>query len=85
MKGMVFVDKTKPKFQIGQLVHHKLFDYHGVVLGVDAVFNSTDEWYEMMAKSRAPKDKPWYHVQRSDGNRTYVAERNLEPDPTNMN
>ena len=34
-----------------------------------------------MAKSRPPKDKPWYHV-LVDGQsmQTYVAERNLEAD-----
>jgi hemimethylated DNA binding protein len=35
----------------------------------------------MMAKSRPPKDKPWYHVQITGGYgvpQTYVAEQNLE-------
>jgi len=41
----------------------------------------TDEWYETVAKSRPPKDRPWYHV-LVDGSThtTYVAERHLEPD-----
>jgi len=54
-------------------------------VGVDLEFNSSDEWYEMMAKSRPPKDKPWYHVRVHDGRRTYVAERNLELDPNANN
>ncbi len=72
---------TKAEFSIGQIVHHKLFDYRGVIYDVDAVFQGTEEWYEKVAKSRPPKDKPWYHVlvdrQLVE---TYVAERNLEPD-----
>lgn len=69
----------RPKFQIGQLIRHKLFHYHGVVIGVDPCFRSSEEWYQNVAKSRPPKEKPWYHVLVSDGNqRTYVAERNLE-------
>jgi len=88
-KGVYSLDmssiKPKPKFRIGQLVHHRLFAYHGVVAAVDPVFNSTDEWYEMVAKSRPPKDQPWYHVVVNNGRRTYVAERNLEPDVTELN
>ncbi len=71
---------TKVKFSIGELIHHRLFDYRGVIVDVDRNFQATEEWYETVAKSRPPKDKPWYHV-LVDGsdNHTYVAEQNLEP------
>jgi heat shock protein HspQ len=39
----------------------------------------------MMARSRPPKEKPWYHIQKTDGMQTYVAERNLENDPITNN
>ena len=67
------------RFSVGQLVHHRLFEYRGVIVDVDATFDGTDEWYEQVARSRPPKDEPWYHVlvHDSDGV-TYVAERNLE-------
>ncbi len=69
------------KFSIGQLVHHSLFDYRGVIVDVDATFQGTEEWYEQMAKSRPPKDEPWYHVLVDQAEHsTYVAERNLKPD-----
>ena len=69
------------RFQIGALVHHRLFGYRGVVFDVDGTFRGTDEWYETMARSRPPKDAPWYHVLVHDASHTtYVAERNLEPD-----
>jgi len=63
-------------------VHHRLFDYRGVVLDVDPDFQAGEEWYENMARSHPPKDKPWYHllVENSD-DPTYVAERNLAPSP----
>ena len=77
--------ETTCQFSIGQIIHHLKFDYRGVIIDVDASFESSEEWYEMMAKSNPPKDKPWYHVQRIDGTRTYVAERNLENDPTKNN
>ena len=74
----------QPLFFIGQLVHHKKFDYRGVIIDVDAVFEGTQEWYQQVALSRPPKDKPWYHVLVDNSNQlTYVAERHLEQDHSN--
>ena len=69
------------QFSVGDLVHHKLFGYRGVVVDVDPRFMLTDEWYENVARSRPPKDNPWYHVLVHNAtHNTYVAERNLEAD-----
>jgi heat shock protein HspQ len=69
------------KFAIGQLVQHKLFAYRGVVIDVDPHFNLTDEWYDAVARTRPPKDQPWYRVLvDGEAHETYVAERNLELD-----
>ncbi|KXO12550.1 DNA binding protein [Moritella sp. JT01] len=69
------------KYSIGDLVHHKLFDYRGVVIDIDPYFQLPEEWYQSVARSRPPKDKPWYHVIVHDSTRlTYVAETNLEVD-----
>ncbi len=77
---------AKAKYCIGQLIQHKLFDYRGIILGVDLEFKSTDEWYEAMAKRRPPKNEPWYHVLvHQKGHQTYVAEQNLQPDPAIQN
>ena len=68
------------KWNIGQLVHHKLFGYRGVVYDVDPEFMLTDEWYENIARSRPPKDEPWYRVLvDNELQETYVAQQNLEP------
>ena len=66
-------------FCIGEVIKHKLFGYYGVIYDVDPVFMGPDDWYEAVAKSRPPKDQPWYHV-LVDGSdaATYVAERNLK-------
>ncbi len=69
------------KFAPGQLVQHRLFEYRGVVFDVDSDFQGTDEWYEQVARTRPPRDQPWYHVLVHEAQHaTYVAERNLEPD-----
>ena len=71
----------KAKFSPGQIIHHKRFDYRGVIIDVDPVFQGTDEWYEQVARSRPPKDEPWDHVLVHDKSvETYVAERHLEED-----
>ena len=77
------MSETEAKFTIGQLVHHTLFDYRGVVIDVDPGFRGSEDWYTREAKTRPSKERPWYHV-LVDGfdHRTYVAERNLEPDQT---
>ncbi len=70
-----------PKFRVGQLIHHKKFDYRGVIFQVDAIFKGTDAWYEQVAKSRPPRDQPWYHVMvHNSASTTYVAERHLGED-----
>lgn len=77
------VEIQQAKFFVGQLVHHKLFGYRGVVVDVDPSFDGTDDWYDKVAKSQPPKGKPWYHVLVDDEEyTTYVAEQHLEPDFT---
>ena len=73
--------ERRARFAVGQLIHHRLFDYRGVVFDVDPVFMGSEVWYEQVARTRPPKDQPWYHV-LVDGadHTTYVAERNLETD-----
>ncbi len=73
------MSEHQAKFEVGQIIQHRLFDYLGVIFDVDPVFSGTDEWYEAVAKSRPPKDQPWYHVLvHESAQTTYVAERNLE-------
>ncbi len=68
------------RFSIGQIVHHRLFDYRGVIIDVDYKFLASDIWYQDVARSRPAKDQPWYHVLVNDAvHQTYVAEQNLEP------
>ena len=68
------------RFFVGQIVAHNRVGYRGVVVGVDPCFSLSEEWYEEVARSRPPKDRPWYHV-LVDGatHTTYVAERHLDP------
>ncbi len=68
----------KAKFSLGQIIHHRKFNYRGVIFDLDAVFSGSDAWYETVARSRPPRDEPWYHVLVDNSQHTtYVAERNL--------
>ena len=75
------INFSQAQFSIGDIIHHRLFDYRGVIVDVDSKCEASDEWYNHVARSRPPKDKPWYQV-LVDGSdhTTYVAEQNLEVD-----
>lgn len=69
------------RFGPGEIIRHNRFGYRGVVVDVDAVFSGSDEWYEQVARSRPPRDAPWYHVLVDGADyMTYVAERHLDSD-----
>jgi heat shock protein HspQ len=77
--------KRSPKLSIGRTVHHKMFDYRGMILGVDEVFKGSDECYAIVAGSRPAKNTPWYHLLvRDSSDRTCGFQRNLEPDESDQ-
>ncbi len=67
------------KFHIGQIIQHNKFGYRGVIFDADAEFSGSESWYEQVAKSRLPKNAPWYHVLVDDSDiTTNVAERHIQ-------
>jgi heat shock protein HspQ len=76
------MDKIRiAKFQIGQVVRHRLYPFRGVVFDIDPVFDNTDEWYESIpADVRPHKDQPFYHLFDETEYVAYVSEQNLLPD-----
>lgn len=75
--------KHHAKYNVGQVIHHVLFDYRGVIVDVDSGFRVGGELnaQEQRPTRHAQDGRPWYHV-LVDGtaDRTYVSEQNLEPD-----
>ena len=66
------------RFAVGEIVEHLRFGYRGVVYGVDPEFSLSPEWYEEVARSRPPKERPWYHLLVDGAHHTTdVAERHL--------
>ncbi|MFD0917963.1 heat shock protein HspQ [Pseudahrensia aquimaris] len=72
------------KFQIGQLVRHRIYPFRGIVFDVDPEFDNTDEWYEAIPENVRPtKDQPFYHLFAENEETEYVAyvsEQNLLAD-----
>ena len=76
------------KFQIGQIVQHKVYEFRGVIFDVDAEFDNSEEWYESIPKEIRPsKNQPFYHLYAENGESEYVAyvsEQNLQIDETGL-
>lgn len=72
------------KFQIGQVVKHRLFSFRGVIFDVDPVFANTEEWWLSIPEEIRPKkDQPFYHLFAENEETEYVAyvsEQNLLPE-----
>ena len=79
------MDKTRiAKFQLGQVVRHRLYPFRGVIFDIDPEFNNTEEWYQAIpAEARPRKDQPFYHLFAENAESEYIAyvsEQNLLPD-----
>ena len=72
------------KFNIGDVVRHRMMPFRGVIFDVDPEFARSDEWYRSMpAEIRPDKDQPFYHLvaeNEEKGYVAYVSESNLEHD-----
>jgi heat shock protein HspQ len=72
------------KFQIGQIVRHRVFSFRGVIFDIDPEFNNTEEWWLSIPEDVRPhKDQPFYHLLAENSESEYVAyvsEQNLLPD-----
>lgn len=69
------------KFQIGEVVRHRLFSFRGVIFDVDPTFANSEEWWLSIPEDIRPrKDQPFYHLLAENEDSEYVAyvsEQNL--------
>ena len=75
------MSECSAKFNIGQVVSHRLFGFRGVIYDVDPQYANTEEWYQSIPQEIRPaKDQPFYHLlaQNDTGSyEAYVSEQNL--------
>lgn len=73
--------KRAAKFQIGQVVRHRIYPFRGLVFDVDPTFANTEEWWEAIPEDVRPhKEQPFYHLYAENEDTEYVAyvsEQNL--------
>jgi len=76
------------RYQIGQVVRHRIYAFRGVVFDIDPIFSNTEEWYQSIpAELRPRKDQPFYHLYAENEETEYIAyvsEQNLLPDETGV-
>ena len=76
--------ERQARYQIGQVVRHRVFPFRGVVFDVDPEFANTEEWWNAIPEAIRPsKDQPFYHLFAENAETEYVAyvsEQNLLPD-----
>jgi len=69
------------RFEIGQIVRHRLHPFRGVIFDVDPTYNNTEEWWLSIPPDLRPeKEQPYYHLLAENESSTYVAyvsEQNL--------
>ncbi len=74
------------KFNLGEVVRHRIYDFRGVIFDVDPVFGNSDEWLEAIPEEVRPrKDQPFYHLLAENNEIEYVAyvsQQNLVLDET---
>ncbi|WNO54937.1 heat shock protein HspQ [Stakelama saccharophila] len=62
------------RFNVGDVVRHRMFDFRGVIFDVDPVFANSEEWYDSIPKDARPrKDQPFYHILAENMESDYVA------------
>ncbi len=72
------------KFDIGQVVKHRIYPFRGVIFDVDPVFSNSEEWWlSIPPEVRPAKDQPFYRLYAENEDSQYIAyvsEQNLLPD-----
>lgn len=72
------------KFQIGQVVKHRLYPFRGVIFDVDPTFANSEEWLAAIPENLRPKrDQPFYYLLAENAEsyyEAYVSEQNLLTD-----
>ena len=76
-----------PKFNIGDIVKHRIYPFRGVIVDVDPEFSNTEEWYQSIpADLRPSKKQPFYHLMAENSETfysAYVSQQNIIMDSDN--
>jgi len=66
--------ERQARFQLGQVVRHRIYPFRGVIFDVDPEFANTEEWWLSIPEDRRPrKDQPYYHLLAENEQTSYIA------------
>lgn len=71
-----------PLFNVGALVRHRTLGYRGVVARVDAEFEFTGDWADLLGPDDGAPDECFYRVLMHGSDESYVAQSALVEDAT---
>lgn len=72
-------------FNLGDIIIHRVHNFRGVIVDVDADFQGSDDWYDQNTTNQPSKISPWYHVLLDEeGAMAYVSEQNIYVDSSNQ-
>ena len=75
---------VEPKFTLGAIVRHRVYDFRSVVFDINPEFANTEEWYRAIpAEIRPRRDQPFYHLLAENPQSyytAYVSEQNFIED-----
>ena len=81
LEHILSMDRRAAKFQIGQVVRHRIYPFRGVIFDVDPIFSNTEEWWQAIPEDVRPlKEQPFYHLYAENDETeylAYVSEQNL--------
>ena len=77
----------RDRFNIGDIVKHRIYPFRGVIVDVDPEFSNTEEWYQSIpAEIRPSREQPYYHLMAENTETfytAYVSQQNLVGDGEN--
>ncbi len=65
----------KSKFNIGQLVKHKILNFIAVIIDIDPIYihSLNNNKYKILnIKNKKSKNNPWYHIITQDNNGSHI-------------
>ena len=72
--------KVLSPFSVGQMMTHRRYDYHGLIVNVTMECQADDTWY-YRNRTQPRREQPWYHVLVHESDQvTYVAHANIKTD-----
>ncbi len=66
--------RARARFDIGDIVRHRIHEFRGIVFDIDPVFANSEEWWDSIPEDVRPeREQPFYHLLADNGEGSYIA------------